>query len=157
MGSQMMKVQSTQEVQDFSKKITDFIEVRSFLSVFDFIVKSNVCPETDRKGWFETLCYMHTKGWIYLNSDGGKISSVVGAYRVNSLENFDTLPVEEEGEILYIPFAASVSDDKLLFKKMLDKYIEANPMVKEVVFYERNSQEKFKRFKLNEGVSNGGK
>lgn len=153
----MLKVQSNKDVQDFSKKITDFLEVRSFLAVYEFIVKSNVCPETDRKQWFNTLVYMHTKGWIYLNTKKGSINCVVGAYRVNNLDNFDTLPVEEEGNILYIPFAASISDDKLTLKKMLDKYTQSNPDIKEIVFYERNSQDKFKRFKLNEEVSNGGK
>lgn len=149
----MLRVGSlNNEFNDFCKKIKDFIEVRSFLAIYEFIVKSKVCPDTSNQDWFNTLCYMHTKGWLYVVNDKGKIAVVIGAYRVKNLDNLDILPEIENGEILYVPFCASISDDNTILKKMLDSYSERNPDVKEVIFKKFKDGEKLKRFEINKGA-----
>lgn len=132
-------------------KVKDYLEINFILKMYSFVIKSGVCPETSPSDWLKTICFMYEKGWIYNWKEGGNLVAVVGAYLVNDDSNLDNLPDKEEGTIIYVPFAATDSDDKLILKKMMDRFIDKYPMATELIFFERNSDKK-KRFKI--GASN---
>jgi hypothetical protein len=142
--------------QKFKQEVKKNLEIRNFLNIYNFVISSGVCPETSPAEWFEILTYMHTKGWLYVNFEDKKLSVVIGAYRIKEFDekSADVMPKKEEGDILFINFAASKSEDKLALKKMLNKYIHFNPRIKEIILYDRNSSEKIKKFKIG-GDKNG--
>ncbi len=128
-------------------EITKMTQSEMLLSVLQLILRSGVCPETKPNEWLRTLLYMHTRGFLYVGLENDKIAVVVGAYRIPDItDNYtDRVPDTDRGSILYIPFMASFAEDKLLPKRMLSEYLDKYPEVTEIAFYERNSDEKFKR------------
>lgn len=128
-----------------------YLEINLILKLWTFVSSSQVCPETTLDEWLKILCYMHEKGWVYNWKKDGKLVCVVGAYRIKEFTEStkDVLPDKEEGDILYIPFAVSEANDPFILKKMLEAYLKKQSVpVKEIILYERNSDEKIRRFKL---------
>lgn len=134
----------------FYEGIQSLMEYRFLFQVLDFIMASGVCPKSDQDHWIKTLSFMHCKDWIYYHYEDGKLVTVIGAYRIKTFDKniIDVLPEEQEGDILYIPFNVSVATDLFIMKKMLSSYLKENHSIKEIIFYERNSDEKIKRFKI---------
>ena len=122
-------------------------ESQLILMAFQLVIDSGCCPETTPAEWLKLLWYMHKKGWLYVVFEEDKLSLVVGAYRIPEFDETkaDILPTEESGNILYVPFLVSFENDKLLLKKVLDSYLKHFPNITEIVFYERNNNERFKR------------
>lgn len=118
------------------------------LMCLQLILKSGVCPETKPYEWVKTLLYMHMKGYLYVGYEKEHLSVVVGAYRIKEFNEKVTqeIPEEEEGNILYIPFLASFAEDKNIPLRMLRNYLDKNKDIKEVVFYERNSDDDLRRY-----------
>ena len=138
--------------EEHLNKVQEFIQFQFFLKIFNIVSTSGVCPDTTAQEWLKTLSYMHTKGWLFYGQEQGKIVTILGAYRIKEFDESktDTMPIEEEGDILYIPFVVSYAKDKMILKKMLNDYAKLYPNIKEVIFYERNSDDKIKRFKIGE-------
>ena len=118
------------------------------------LVSKGACPETKPTKWVEVLWYMHNKGWLFAHTNNDEVDVVVGAYRIKEFDEkqVDTLPINEEGEILFVPFLASKSDDVFMVRKMLNAYMEEYP-IKEIIFYERNDDKNLKRFKRIGGLN----
>jgi len=135
--------------------VLKYLNIDLTLKIYRFVIKSGVCPETTPAEWLHIICYMHERGWIKIERKDGKIESVVGRYKVKEFkeEDLDKMPEKEEGTILVVPFACSVSEDKTILKKIFNQYRKSNE-ISEIVFYERNSNTKFKRFKIK-GDNNG--
>lgn len=127
------------------------------MKVVEFVLRSNVCPGTSKTDWMNTLISMHINKWLYVVRKNGKIVVVIGAYRVKEFneESAEILPVKEEGHILYVPFVISMANDTFMLKRMLDDHLTKNPEIKELVFYERDSDVKFKRIPVERGKDNG--
>ena len=101
------------------------------------IVKSKVCPDTPIKDWIKILLFTHKKGYLYAQCDDKKVNMIACMYRVPKLtkETEDIYPEKEKGNILYIPFFVSRSDDKLLANKIFKSYLAKHPKIKEICFY----------------------
>lgn len=100
------------------------------------IWSSGICPKTKPNEWVKRIWYMHRKGWLFVHVLNDEIEVIVGAYRVKEVNETTHLnmPEIEEGEILFVPFMVSRSEDKLMVRRMLGKYMKEN-LVKEIVFY----------------------
>ena len=126
------------------------LENAFLIKIYGMVLKSKVCPESTPDEWLKTLSYMHDQGWLYYHYEDGKPSVVIGAYRIKEFTEdvTDVMPTKEEGNILYVSFAVSHSNDRNVLKKMLGAYIKEHPDLEEIILYERNSDEKLKRIKL---------
>ena len=124
---------------------------------FKLIVKSGVCPETPIRDWIKILLFTHKKGYLWASVENNELTVIAAAYRVPNLEEktLEHFPENEEGDILYVPWMASVAKDKMLPKKVLTRYLEKHPEVNEVAFIDWNDNEKMKRFKLKKEDHSG--
>ena len=122
------------------------------VNVLMFLKNSGSAPDTTMDEWMKTISHMHDRGWLYYTKSEGQIVTVVGAYRIKEFneDKIDIMPDKEEGNILFINFAASTSKHKVTLKKMLSKYLKENPDITEMYFYARNQDEKFTRIKIGD-------
>lgn len=125
----------------------ELIEKALIQRCFDMVVKENVCPETPRSEMMQIISYCHDKGWLYTNP---KANAFVCCYKIPKVDKQydETLPTEEVGEILYVNFAVSESDEPASLLKILRGYLLNNPEVKEMVYYRRGSDTDFKHIYL---------
>lgn len=156
-----MMFSENREYTSFFNDVTRFIELNTFLSVYKFVIRHKVLDNIGSKKLLEVLSYMHVKEWIYCAYEKGKIAAVAGAYRISEFkeDGIEQLPVDDGGDILYVPFAASSSSDKTILKKLLDKAVQRHGNIKEIIFYEGDSKTP-KRYKLHtseKGEENGKK
>lgn len=124
------------------------------LEIFKLVFKSGVCPDSTPSELLKSILHMHNKGYLYVAFENDSLCTVVGAYLIKEFNDvvIENIPEVEEGDILYIPFLVNTSKDKLMIKRLLSEYLDINKNVKEVIFYERNSDDRLKRFS-REGVS----
>jgi hypothetical protein len=116
---------------------------------FLMLSKTNIYPNADIKDWFKVLLYMHTKGWLYIGFENEKMVLVVGMYRIKKFDkdSIKDLPKKEEGNVLYIPFFASEAEDKLLPRKLLQRYLSKHKNINRIAFYADDKEKVFKRLK----------
>lgn len=110
------------------------------------IMLSGVCPETSRKDLFKKVIWAHNKGYVYTNSDQ---SAYAVAYRIPywDMKYTEEMPEEENGSILYVALACSLSKDRAVLLKMLRACCKLN-QCDEVIYFRRNSDTDFKRMKV---------
>jgi hypothetical protein len=116
---------------------------------FLILQESNIYPNAKPSDWLKVLLYMHTKGWLYIGFEKEKMAMVAGMYRIKKF-NKDTikdLPKKEEGNVLYIPFFASSAEDKLLPRKLLQRYLSKHKNIKKITFYADEKERTFNRLK----------
>lgn len=111
-----------------------------------FVRKYNLCPEMSLEEWLRIIIYMDEKGWIYPIFDNKKIVGMWGGWRIKKFTDkvFDQLPLNEEGRILYIPFACSESKDRFCFLKEARKLRGIN----EIIFNEHNKNGRLHKIKI---------
>ena len=85
------------------------------------VIEKKVCPETTSSDWVRILLYAHSKGYLYTNKDA---SAFVLCYRIPEWreEYGNVMPEVETGEVLYVSFSVSESNDKLSLLRMLKSY-----------------------------------
>jgi hypothetical protein len=73
------------------------------------------------------------------------------AYRVKESDEkkLDDVPEIEEGNVVYIPFAASIARDRLLIRRMTSEWLENNKNIEEIVFKD-SAKDKFIHIRLGE-------
>lgn len=110
------------------------------------INKFNLCPQMSREEWLKIIIYMDEKGWIHPIFDNKKIVGMWGGWRIKEFTDkvFDSLPLKEEGMILYIPFACSESKDRFCFLKEARKLNGIN----EIIFNENNKNGRLHKIKI---------
>lgn len=118
------------------------------LKCFKMIKDSGVCPENSITDWVKSLLYLHTKGWLYTGFENEEPVMVAAMYRIQEFnkDKINTYPDKEEGKILYIPFFTSIAKDKNMANRLFKQYLKQQD-IDEIIFYERNSDDKLKRFK----------
>jgi len=116
---------------------------------FLILKESNIYPNAKPSDWLKVLLYMHTKGWLYIGFEKEKMAMVAGMYRIKKFdkENIKILPKKEEGNVLYIPFFASSAEDKLLPRKLLQRYLSKHKDIKKITFYANEKERIFNRLK----------
>lgn len=116
----------------------------------DLIYKKRPCPETNIFDWAKTLLHLHKNGMLYAVAKEGKVILCAAAYRIKEWDEkySDVIPEKEDGDIAYSPFSASDSDDRFLLLKVVRQYLKDNPEVKEMIFFNRNSDQDLRRFKI---------
>lgn len=129
------------QVEVFKSEIDRYLEISLFLQVYKLVLSSGVASQNSSEEWLKTLIYMHLKGWLFFHKEEGQLVSVVGAYRVKEYDKklIDKMPDKEEGDILFVVFAASKADDKQVLVKMLRKYKEKNPDIKKVLMFKEET------------------
>lgn len=118
--------------------------------IHNIVQKHNLCPKNTKSEWLEIICYMREKNWLYFIVENDQLKGVLGAYRIEEYNEHteDSLPTEEKGNILYVPFACSESKDRLVWLKMLRGYLKDHD-IKKVVFNERKKNNRFRRIICN--------
>jgi hypothetical protein len=108
------------------------------------IEKTNVCPDTPRSEMAQVVGYSHDHGYLYTNR---KANAFVCGYRIPELNDKwkTTIPEKEQGSIFFVNFAVSEEPNRWTLLRMLREYLKANPDVKELCYYRRNSDTDFKR------------
>lgn len=103
------------------------------------IMKSGVAPETPKSKWPHIILYSHTRGYLWTNKDQ---SIFVCIYRIPLWEEKwkHTIPNVESGDIAFVNFCVSESDNKYSLLKMLKDYI-ADTGVEEIIYYYRNTNQ----------------
>lgn len=119
---------------------------------FLILQNSKIYNDATPKDWLKVLLYMHTKGWLYIGFENEKMVMIAGMYRIKKFDkkNIKVLPKKEEGNILYIPFFASNAQDKLLPRKLLQRYMKKHRDIKQIVFYANEEKKIFNRIKEKE-------
>ena len=135
---------------DTYERLKQHLETVFLVNVLTFLKKSGTAPDNTMDDWMRAVSHMHDRGWLYYTKEDGKIVTIVGAYRIKKFDEkkVDVMPDKEEGDILFINFAASTSEHKTSLKKMLSKYVDENKNIKEIIFYPRNQDKEFKRIKV---------
>lgn len=112
----------------------------------ELVKKFNLCPQMSREKWLAIANYMEDKGWIHYLVEDDEIVGMWGGWRISkwSSKVFDALPIQEEGDILYIPFACSEARDRFIFLKELRKLKD----VKEIIFNENNKNGRLHKIKI---------
>ncbi len=116
---------------------------------FLILQQSNIYPNAKPADWIKILLYMHTKGWLYIGYEKEKMVMVAGMYRIKKFnkDTIKTLPQKEEGNVLYVPFFASNAEDKLLPRKLLQRYLSKHKNIKKITFYNDERERVFNRLK----------
>lgn len=132
-------------------KVSKVRQLKLLMEVTRLLIDSGVCPKSDRafSEWFRMVVFCHNHGYLYVGFNGERIDLAVVAYRVPEItsETGNSIPETESGNILYVPMAASKTDDKLKLTRLLRLYVKDNPEVKEISYHYRNSNI-LKRFHL---------
>jgi len=125
------------------------IQAELLKQAFFLLVKSGVCPKTKIKDWVKILLFTHKKGYLYASCENEDVKMIACMYRVKKLTKKieNRFPEEEKGNLLYIPWFASKSENKMLANRLLKSYLKKHPEVDEIAFYERGDESKLKRFK----------
>lgn len=110
------------------------------------IKKHSLCPQMSKEKWLQIILYMQEKEWIHYLSESNKIIGMWGGWRVKEYSDkiLEALPTEEEGDVLYIPFACSESKERLIFLREARKLVG----VKEIVFNEHNKNGRLHKIKI---------
>jgi hypothetical protein len=89
---------------------------------------------------------MQEKGWIHYLVEDGEVVGMWGGWRVKEYTDkvLDALPPEEEGRVLYIPFACSEGKDRFIFLKEARRLKD----VDEIVFNEYNKNGRLHKIKI---------
>lgn len=114
-------------------------QIRKLIEITKLLVRSGVCPQASRNfaDWWKFVKFAHQKGYLYVGFDAdGDIDIVVVGYKVENLDESvgKNLPVNESGNILYVPILTSRSKDRLKMKKMLNAYLDNNPSVHQIAY-----------------------
>lgn len=121
------------------------------LQALDIICESKLWANKKPSEIFRILMYADSKKWLYTPMVDGKVQAVICAYRIQEGESLKEMPLEDEGNFLYIAFVLSINKDADLFKisrETLRSYIQDNPDIKEIILEDKNN--KIKRFKIGD-------
>lgn len=114
-----------------------------------FVKKYNLCPTMSQEKWLQILLYMQEKGWVHYMMEDDNIVGMWGGWRVKKYNKkvLMALPVEEEGRVLYIPFACSEAKNRFIFLRELRMYLKDND-INRVVFNEFNKNGRLHKIKI---------
>lgn len=117
--------------------------------IVQLIVGSGVCPETPKYMWPRIIYSMAKRDMIFYKEKKRRVTAVAGAYLIPEWDEIYTsiVPNRHTGEILYVPFLASVKDSIIDPLSLLKRFIKRYK-VKEVIWYRRNSNTDIRRYKL---------
>ena len=129
------------------------------LKSLDIIIEEKVWEDKKPSEILRILMYLHSKGWLFFSKINGEIKAILSAYRINEVtdDSLKTLPVDENGHILYVPFVLSLNKNENLFhiiREATNIYLKDNPDIEEIVLEDKNNQ--IKRYSLK-GALNGKK
>jgi len=151
MSKKIKMSKEQKQILAIHRNLVNYVLINFLFNIYGILLKSGVCPETKKGEWLKTISEMHVRGMLYYGNEDGQVKVVVGAWKIKEFNEkvIDMIPEKEEGNILYVSFMASMAQDKTLPRKLLNNYLQNHQEVDEVVFYERNSDTKFKRLKVN--------
>lgn len=125
------------------------------LECLDAIIESQIWPEKKASEIIKILLYVQGKGYLYTSSIGKELKAVLCAYRINEGDDLTKIPLEEKGNILYVPFIVSMKKEENLFNVIRESckiYLDNNPDIEEIILEDKNN--KIKRYKLK-GAEDG--
>lgn len=133
---------------DFKEFYSKLINI---LEIYKFVLDSKVCPQTSSQEWLKIISFMYLNDLLWIITNNNKIEAVIGAYRLNEFDEIkaNDIPSKNEGSILFIPFACSISNDLLVWRKLLKEYIKIHD-INELVFcdYSKDGFGKYRKFNI---------
>lgn len=132
-------------------------QYKLILQSLDLIIEHALWPEKKASEIFNILMYVHTKGWLYTPNKEGKIIAVICAYRIPNIDgdNLTKMPIEESGNILYVPFVIAIEKNVNLFhiiRESCKLYLKENPDIEQIVLEDKNKKVKTFNLKVTQGV-----
>lgn len=120
----------------FYNGLVKHIKYTFVLGIIDLIIKSKVRPETTPEEWLKIVSYLYDKNWLHYGYEGTKVVTVLAAYRIKEFDEMkeSQLPKKEEGNIIYVPFAASISKDKMIIRRITSEYVAKHPETEQIIF-----------------------
>lgn len=109
------------------------------------VINSGVCPETDAKEWAKLILFAHTRGFLYINPEK---TTAVCAYRSESPEHQEEMPLAENGKHLHVVWAASEANDSNSLLKLMRSYLKDNKDIEDISYFRRNSDKDFKKLNV---------
>lgn len=127
------------------------------LQSLDLIIEHALWPEKKPSEIFNILMYVNEKGWLYTPNKEGKIVAIVCAYRIQNTEgdSLTKMPLEESGNILYVPFVIVIEKNVNLFhviRESCKMYLKDNPDIEKIVLEDKNNNIKEYNLKVPQGV-----
>lgn len=127
------------------------------LKSLDIIIEEKLWEDKKPSEILRILMYLHNKGWLFFSKIDNEIKAIISAYRIKYVtdDSLKTLPVDENGHILYVPFVLSLNKNENLFhivREATNIYLKDNPDIEEIVLEDKNNQ--IKRYSLK-GALNG--
>lgn len=123
-----------------------------FKSLF-LIKKTGIRSDMTPSDWLKTLLYLHSKGWLYVLIDGGRVVAVIAAYRVPEINDkvLTDLPLNEEGKILFVSFAVAEKGYKTYAMRKVKGHIK-NIQDFDEIAYERLNGDIIRRGRNGERI-----
>ena len=92
--------------------------------------------------WIRIVFTAHRLGYLYCGfNEKGNIDQAVIAYRVKRInEDSRSLPLKEQGNILFVCCAASVAKDVLKLRRLMRWYLKNNLEVSQIAYDYRNGE-----------------
>lgn len=132
----MSKKAATEQIQD---GLPSELTLRKVLAqVFVLIHQAKIRPDMKLGDWAKVLNYLHHKGWLYVTTEGDKVTTAFAAYKVREVDEHTNskVPDEEEGDIIFIPFY--VPKGKKFGGKALKDFLSMHEGAKEIAFFNEN-------------------
>lgn len=125
--------------------------------VLDIAIETKLWPNKKPSDILKIIMYVYGKGWLYTPSVNGKVTAVICAYRIKEGDSLSKMPLKEEGTILYVPFAISLTDQNLfkVIRQSINLYVSENPDITELILEDKNNQ--IKRYNLKGAVNEQGR
>ena len=65
---------------EFNEFYTKLINI---LEIYNFVINSNVRPETSKQEWLKIITYLYLKDWLLIYTNKGCIEVVISGYRID--------------------------------------------------------------------------
>ncbi len=126
------------------------MENKMLIRAYELIRSSEVFFDRTSLEWTRQLYAMYKRGWLYGATHGDDLLAVAGAFRISEWDEKyrHELPENESGNLLYVSFFCSQSQDIMIALKLLRHFLKENPEIKEIVYYKKDWNAGRRRFKL---------
>ncbi len=122
----------------------------NLIATFDFLKRTGFFEDQSTLEWARKLNHLYDRGWLYSSMHGEKLLAVAGAFRIPAWDKrfVEELPEKQEGNILFISFFSSESEDSKIPLKLLKQFLRENPTIQEIVYYRKKWKVVKRSFKL---------
>lgn len=126
------------------------MEDKMLIQAYELVRRSDVFFDRAPLEWTRQFYSMHKRGWLYGATEGERLLAIAGAFRIPEWDERYRyeIPEFECGNLLYVSFFCSQSDDITVALKLLKHFLKENSDVNEMIYYKKDWNAGQKMFKL---------